>query len=421
MTNSLLTRIATPPTTTSASAGSTGARSASATATAAQNSAATQPGGFAGLLWQATATQPAAIPSAVAPSAAEPESAVPLPNLASADDAPAAVAPATPKGGPKGSGLDKAVPTGRMRPAADTGVAAAVLNSPPTPLASPPAPLAVPSAAGTMPQSAAANSAQGGKAALHAADIAAPGPLANGQAAADNLAAEDGLHPEFAGLPVAGGRVASATQLTSGDAPALPTAAGLAGLAAAPTSQAGSERPALASGAAGASSAATGAAPSQQLAPALVQLSHAPDGGRLTLRLNPVELGQVDIQIDRAADGSAAVHVTAERPETLQLLISDQAQLHHALDSAGLPQEGRTLSLGLGQSNTGDSGSFGAGGGQSGGEAAARDQSGGQQGRSLGWRSSGDGDTWAPGTDPATTRHLNTTTLRLQAGVDITA
>ena len=96
----------------------------------------------------------------------------------------------------------------------------------------------------------------------------------------------------------------------------------------------------------------------------MVQLVHSPGGSQMTLRLAPDELGRVDIRIDRANDGTASVQVTVERPETLKLLQADQPQLNHVLDQAGLPQEGRSLSLSLalpdpGSANPGP-GSFGS-------------------------------------------------------------
>ena len=162
--------------------------------------------------------------------------------------------------------------------------------------------------------------------------------------------------------------------------------------------------------------------PSQQVTPALVQLSHAAGGGQLTLQLNPGELGRVHIQIDRAADGSASVHVTADRAETLQLLVADQAQLHHALDSAGLPQDGRTLSLSLAKPDT--SASDGFSGSLGGGSSFAGEQSSGQQGRPSSqsappWASGDEPATWGSGADSAPASI--TSTIRLRAGVDITA
>jgi hypothetical protein len=79
----------------------------------------------------------------------------------------------------------------------------------------------------------------------------------------------------------------------------------------------------------------------------MVSLSHAPDGAqRLTMKLQPPELGQVQIRIDRPADDAPArIAITVERPETLQLLLRDQPQLQRALDLAGVPAEGRTISF----------------------------------------------------------------------------
>jgi chemotaxis protein MotD len=71
---------------------------------------------------------------------------------------------------------------------------------------------------------------------------------------------------------------------------------------------------------------------------------HTANGAQnMMLRLTPAELGTVQIQITRSHDG-AAVSVLVERPETLRLLLHDQAQLQHALTQAGLPQD-RTLSF----------------------------------------------------------------------------
>lgn len=91
---------------------------------------------------------------------------------------------------------------------------------------------------------------------------------------------------------------------------------------------------------------ATAAPPAQQVSAALVSLARAPDGGqRMTLRLEPAELGQVQIRIDRPQDAPAQVEITVQRPETLTLLLRDQPQLQRALDQAGVPADGRSLTL----------------------------------------------------------------------------
>ena len=83
-----------------------------------------------------------------------------------------------------------------------------------------------------------------------------------------------------------------------------------------------------------------------QLAPALVQMGHAPDGAqRLTVRLDPPELGQVQVRIDRPSEAAPRVEITVEKPETLTLLLRDQPQLQHALDLAGVPAEGRSITF----------------------------------------------------------------------------
>jgi flagellar hook-length control protein FliK len=75
------------------------------------------------------------------------------------------------------------------------------------------------------------------------------------------------------------------------------------------------------------------ASPVAQVAPALVSLGNTSDGTQhITMRLQPPELGQVQIRIERPADAPARVEITVERSETLTLLLRDQPQLQRALD-----------------------------------------------------------------------------------------
>jgi flagellar hook-length control protein FliK len=88
------------------------------------------------------------------------------------------------------------------------------------------------------------------------------------------------------------------------------------------------------------------ASPAAQVAPVLVSMANAPDGAqRLTLRLDPPELGHVEIRIDRPASAPAHVDITVQRPETLILLLRDQPQLQRALDQAGVPPDGRSVTF----------------------------------------------------------------------------
>jgi hypothetical protein len=82
--------------------------------------------------------------------------------------------------------------------------------------------------------------------------------------------------------------------------------------------------------------------PAQQVAPFAVALSLGPEQS-LTLTLDPVELGRVEVQIDRQG-GEATIRISAERPETLAMLTRDQRELERAL--ADLGPDAPTLSFG---------------------------------------------------------------------------
>ena len=109
------------------------------------------------------------------------------------------------------------------------------------------------------------------------------------------------------------------------------------------------------------------ATPAQQLMPVLVTLAAGAAGssGAVTVTLDPVELGRVEISVRTERDARARIQVTAERPETLLLLLRDQASLDRALAQAGIGAEGRTLSFDLA-----------AGDGRGQGEGPARDGGG---------------------------------------------
>jgi flagellar hook-length control protein FliK len=54
------------------------------------------------------------------------------------------------------------------------------------------------------------------------------------------------------------------------------------------------------------------------------------------IRLDPPELGRIDVRLDVAGNGQVTSHVTVDRADTLQLLQSHQPQLERALEQAGL-------------------------------------------------------------------------------------
>ena len=67
------------------------------------------------------------------------------------------------------------------------------------------------------------------------------------------------------------------------------------------------------------------------------QLSRAAALGkdRISLQLNPSELGRVDVKLEFAQDQSMRAVITADRPETLDLLQRDARALERALQDAG--------------------------------------------------------------------------------------
>jgi flagellar hook-length control protein FliK len=102
--------------------------------------------------------------------------------------------------------------------------------------------------------------------------------------------------------------------------------------------------------------------PAAQVAQAVSQIHIAAGGnGQVTIHLQPVELGAVQVHIERASNGSAIVTVQVERPETLHAMQQDLPHLHQALDQAGLPADQRQLSLHLAPATSQTGSGFGAG------------------------------------------------------------
>lgn len=65
------------------------------------------------------------------------------------------------------------------------------------------------------------------------------------------------------------------------------------------------------------------------------------------IRLNPPELGRVDVRLEFTKDGQVNTHLIIERPETLEMLSKDARQLEKALGQAGvnIESDGLTFSL----------------------------------------------------------------------------
>jgi chemotaxis protein MotD len=65
------------------------------------------------------------------------------------------------------------------------------------------------------------------------------------------------------------------------------------------------------------------------------------------IRLDPAELGRIDVRIDVDRHGQVTSHLTVEKPETLQMLRQDANQLQRALNDAGLSTNGGGLQFSL--------------------------------------------------------------------------
>jgi hypothetical protein len=94
------------------------------------------------------------------------------------------------------------------------------------------------------------------------------------------------------------------------------------------------------------------------LASAIVAFTANGSTNVVTVQLQPEELGRVQISVSSDASGRSTVVVSAERPDTLNLLQRDQPALSQALDQAGIPSAGRSVTFQL--SNTASTANGGA-------------------------------------------------------------
>jgi chemotaxis protein MotD len=75
------------------------------------------------------------------------------------------------------------------------------------------------------------------------------------------------------------------------------------------------------------------------------------------IRLDPAELGRVEVQLNVDRDGKADATITAHRPETLALLMGDSRNLERTLKDAGLDVSNSSLNFSLkGEGRQGDGG-----------------------------------------------------------------
>lgn len=72
---------------------------------------------------------------------------------------------------------------------------------------------------------------------------------------------------------------------------------------------------------------------------------------RFDIRLDPPEMGRIDIRMEVRRDGHVMAHLTVEKPETLDLLQRDARALQQALNNAGLDADENSLNFSLHDQN----------------------------------------------------------------------
>ena len=75
---------------------------------------------------------------------------------------------------------------------------------------------------------------------------------------------------------------------------------------------------------------------------------------RFNIRLDPPELGRIDIRLEIGRDGQTLTHIAVDKAETLDLLRQDSRSLERALNSAGLDSREGGLSFSLREENKQD-------------------------------------------------------------------
>ncbi|HEX7925159.1 MAG TPA: flagellar hook-length control protein FliK, partial [Bradyrhizobium sp.] len=182
----------------------------------------------------------------------------------------------------------------------------------------------------------------------------------SGKAKATTDGTADAIKPDAGGdgtaapTPTAGGHAAAQAQLATPDPSAQAANALQAQL---PTSQ---TTPSATAQLTVTNAAQTAAVPLSGLA---MQIAASAKSGksRFEIRLDPAELGRIDVRIDVDRNGQVTSHLTVERPETLSMLRQDANQLQRALDNAGLSTGNGGLQFSLrdqsqsGQNNNGQS------------------------------------------------------------------
>ena len=118
--------------------------------------------------------------------------------------------------------------------------------------------------------------------------------------------------------------------------------------------------------------------PTEQVA-VQIQRAAAQGQNRVQIRLNPAELGRIDVKLEVGDDGHVRAALAVDKPETLDLMQRDPRALERALQAAGLKTDQDSLNFSLRDD--------GAGKGQN-GQGSDEDRPGGKPGPGAGDRTS---------------------------------
>ena len=96
-------------------------------------------------------------------------------------------------------------------------------------------------------------------------------------------------------------------------------------------------------------------APMEQIA-VNIQKAFGAGADKINIRLNPASLGSVNVKLEIGKDGHISAMITAERPETLDLLQRDARGLERALQDVGLQTDKESLNFSLRGENQAEAG-----------------------------------------------------------------
>jgi len=113
---------------------------------------------------------------------------------------------------------------------------------------------------------------------------------------------------------------------------------------------------------------------SEQVSVSLKQAAKT-GNNQIQIELNPASLGKIEVRLDFAHDGRISAVISADRPDTLQLLNHDAKALEQSLRDAGLRADSGSLTFNLrgGDAGTGQQQQFAQSSGGYGRSAALAD------------------------------------------------